>query len=481
MRKRTRLLITAVSIAALSGLAGATWLLTRPEVTSRSDEARREYLEAEADISRFYVADARVHLARALQLDPEFPLALSRFAMMEKDSGRDDRAKSLVAQAMSHLDRVTERERYRIRLAAAAIDGNDAEVEKIVTAFIADFPEDKEALLTCAHRAWNEGDHDKGIAFYERLLEIDPSCADAYNQLGYTAARRGEFAKAEEHFQKYAFIAGEIANPYDSLGELYLNIGRYDDAEKALTKSLEIRPDFHASTLNLALLRRKQGNAAEAERLLVEVMPNLQNIGWLINAELILASMALESNRWDVARSRFEELGKIPFFQRSERHREVTMRALFGVTQALSGDIAGAEKNLADAKAAIDAALAKKAALPADPNAAAKSDGAITEKAKNDLLFLEAVLLRAKGDLDGAIAKFQEIDRLESERKTLPFGADYSQFVSRFRYRIEAAKTYELAGRPGEAAVELAKNLAVDPKDRATLEALSRVQPAAAK
>lgn len=48
--------------------------------------------------------------------------------------------------------------------------------------------------------------------------------------LGYLELSRGNYELAIEHMQKYAFLAPDLANPHDSLGEVYLAIGRYEDA-----------------------------------------------------------------------------------------------------------------------------------------------------------------------------------------------------------------------------------------------------------
>ena len=45
---------------------------------------------------------------------------------------------------------------------------------------------------------------------------------------------QGRFAEAEESFKSYRFIALDQANPHDSLGELYITTGRYDEAERIL-------------------------------------------------------------------------------------------------------------------------------------------------------------------------------------------------------------------------------------------------------
>jgi len=66
--------------------------------------------------------------------------------------------------------------------------------------------------------------------------------------LGYIRMMQGRFAEDEESFKSYRFIAPDQANPHDSLGELYITTGRYDEAEKILGLGSRLTPDSTRST-----------------------------------------------------------------------------------------------------------------------------------------------------------------------------------------------------------------------------------------
>ena len=106
-----------------------------------------------------------------------------------------------------------------------------------------------------------------------RLIEIAPNWVIAYNQLGYIAMSQGRFAEAEEYFTSYRFVAPDQANPHDSLAELYIMIGRYEEAETSLYRSIEIKPDFWAAYDHLAMIedddrrfRRGRGRTGHGRR-----------------------------------------------------------------------------------------------------------------------------------------------------------------------------------------------------------------------
>jgi tetratricopeptide (TPR) repeat protein len=63
---------------------------------------------------------------------------------------------------------------------------------------------------------------------------------------------QGRFTESEEYFKSYRFIAPDQANPHDSLGELFITLGRYAEAEESLERAIEIKPDFWASYEHLS-------------------------------------------------------------------------------------------------------------------------------------------------------------------------------------------------------------------------------------
>ena len=65
--------------------------------------------------------------------------------------------------------------------------------------------------------------------------------------LGYLELNRGNYDQAIEYMQKYAFLAPDLANPHDSLGEVLMTIGRYEEAEQEFRAAVRMQPDFYHS------------------------------------------------------------------------------------------------------------------------------------------------------------------------------------------------------------------------------------------
>ena len=79
---------------------------------------------------------------------------------------------------------------------------------------------------------------------YRKATEIAPKYSPAYNILGYALRQKENYAEAEQAFKKYIELIPNDPNPYDSLAELFLKMGKFDDAITQYRKALAIDPNF---------------------------------------------------------------------------------------------------------------------------------------------------------------------------------------------------------------------------------------------
>lgn len=250
----------ALSLIALPG--GQEW-------TTDSPEALAEFNAAVDAQMKLYHDEARAHLERALELDPNFVIAKLFLA----DSIRmddEERALTLWNDVLSaDRDRLSERERVLIERARAYQEKRYDDANRMIDAYLADHPNDPFVLHRKALTIWAAGDYEEAERLNRRLIEIAPNWVIAYNQLGYLAMSQGRFVEAEEYFTSYRFVAPDQANPHDSLGELYIILGRYDEAETSLERSIEIKPDFWAAYDHMVLARLMMHDDAGARQVLV--------------------------------------------------------------------------------------------------------------------------------------------------------------------------------------------------------------------
>ena len=69
----------------------------------------------------------------------------------------------------------------------------------------------------------------------------------AYNQLGYVLMELEEYDRAEKAIDTYIRLSPNIANPYDSKGDYYMNTGQLEKAFESYMKAFEIDSGFRIS------------------------------------------------------------------------------------------------------------------------------------------------------------------------------------------------------------------------------------------
>ena len=263
-----RWLVVAAVLGVVATAAVALVALGRgPEVTTASPDALAEFNLAMDAQMKLYHDEARQHLERAVALDPDFVLAKLMLAeFLSEDKERRAQLRDQVAAA--DLDRLSERERYLVRRMLAFRAEQPEEIDRLTDEYLDRHPNDPWVLNFKANRLWGQGNMADAERFNRRLIEVNPNWVIAYNMLGYGAMDQGEFAEAEEHFISYRFIAPDQANPHDSLGELYILLGRYDEAVASLEEALRIKPDFWASYDHLALAHMLRRDWSAVDRVL---------------------------------------------------------------------------------------------------------------------------------------------------------------------------------------------------------------------
>ncbi len=84
------------------------------DVTTASVEAYREYAEGIRLHERFREEEAAPHFERAIELDPEFAMALAKLGVVMSNLGRGEEGDQYAERALEHVDRLSERERLYI-------------------------------------------------------------------------------------------------------------------------------------------------------------------------------------------------------------------------------------------------------------------------------------------------------------------------------------------------------------------------------
>lgn len=240
------------------------------EWTTSSEEARVRFLTGFEAWSKEYYGDAVTHFEKALDLDSDF-VAARLFLAASISPANPERREHLEDLAYVDLGRLNAQERFLVRydLAQAGVINDDP--SQILDAFLTAYPTNPFGLSTRCDVLWQDQEWNSAEECYHRLLKQHPNLVMAQNRLGFIAMARGRFSEAEERFLTYRYLAPDQALPYQSMGELLTVLGRYEEADEALRKALEIKADF-CEAHRLRVKWRLYANRIDESRRLLEEM-----------------------------------------------------------------------------------------------------------------------------------------------------------------------------------------------------------------
>lgn len=148
---------------------------------------------------------------------------------------------------------------------------------------------------------------------FRRAIELDRNDSEAYNNLGWFLCTRGRYDEGLEQFAAalrnplYAYPERAMVNAglcAEKKGDLAL-------AEANLQKSLKLQPDNAVTLLKLAGLRLRQGQLAEAQRLLARhaelAQPTAESLWLGVRLERKLGDRAQEAVYGQQLRKRFPD------------------------------------------------------------------------------------------------------------------------------------------------------------------------------
>lgn len=104
------------------------------------------------------------------------------------------------------------------------------------------------------------------IEAYERVLQLDPTRAEAFINSGTLHYEHGDLAAAAECFLKAVNLQPTDALAQFNLGSVLDESGRLEDARHHLRQAVSLNPDYSDAHYNLAFVCEKLGAFDEARR-----------------------------------------------------------------------------------------------------------------------------------------------------------------------------------------------------------------------
>jgi DNA-binding winged helix-turn-helix (wHTH) protein/tetratricopeptide (TPR) repeat protein/TolB-like protein len=240
------------------------------EVTTDSLEALRLYSEGLEAMTHLRLGDAERLLLEAVSVDPSFGMAywlLHKNAMVRNDAVAGEK---YLQRMLSSRDRLPDRQKLLARASQTFYDGALEQAAGLLDELVARYPDEEIAYVFLAkiHLEW--GDPGRGLAVLENGMKAVPGSGLLLLYYGYGMLRTARYPEAIRHFESYARMYPDEANPYDSLGEAYLIAGMPDRAMEEYSRALGVNDSFSSSRLGRAwagaMMGRYQRALGELER-----------------------------------------------------------------------------------------------------------------------------------------------------------------------------------------------------------------------
>jgi len=255
--------VVAISLAAFWGLqAVAHDTPTGMHISTKSPQAHNFFEAGVAKLEMLHIEDGLNNLRNSVKADPQFALGHIFLTFFSQDPTEQvaEREKALAARDSANAE-----ERLIIDWLANANQSRMLPAIQAMNEALQKYPQDK-------HLHWLAGwwllvDHNqsqRAVALFERVMQIDPKFADAYNEAAYCYARMGNYDKAFANIKHYTELVPNEPNPQDSFAEISRMAGRFEDALTHYRMSLKIDATFHESQLGLGDTYALMGQQAKA-------------------------------------------------------------------------------------------------------------------------------------------------------------------------------------------------------------------------
>ena len=319
-------------------------------VTAASLEAMKFYTQAQ-DLARSgQDEEAITFYARAIEEDPEMARAYSGWGLSAHKIGRPDEAKEEWQTALSLLDRMTERERYRtlgLYYTVVSVDYDQAiaNYEQLVEKFPADgagnnnlailytftaqyeraLAQSEQLIKIYPGRTLYHGNHAQYAVYAgdmetarteaERVIADDPSFFKSYMILAITALQEGDLDAAKNYYGRMAEtgVRGDsLANI--GLADIALFAGEHEAAaailQTGIAKDEQEGNSRGQATKQIALAHAKLGLGDTATAIaILERMQGMRGEGQLIPAAEIFAANGQHDKAFEIAEQYREKLG----------------------------------------------------------------------------------------------------------------------------------------------------------------------------
>ena len=266
----------------------------QPEVAQRI----REYLESD-ELARQLVAQA--------SLVENGPRSFPFIVQMLQDKSGETRNRGLLVHNLACVVDQIEKTRSRapsnlnLLLGEALYAAGDA---KLAATYFGKIPESQplpaKTLLASSLAMLDANRIDearRGFQKYYEMVDNPREKSNALTDLGVSFSRRGEYKQAREYFQKAIDLNPKNLTAQFNLGLAERWLNNPDGAVGAFEKVAQLNPKDPKAKIQIADVRKSQGNFKESAKILEEVVQSNQDPGALNNLAFVYALQGVKLDK----------------------------------------------------------------------------------------------------------------------------------------------------------------------------------------
>jgi serine/threonine protein kinase/tetratricopeptide (TPR) repeat protein len=238
-------------------------------VTSSSLEAVHEYAVAQDLQFSGKWEEALPHYSNAVALDPNMGRAYAGMAVMSANMGRKSDADTYYQKAMTHLDRMSDREKYRTRGGYYLMTRQPDKAIQEYNALVEQYPADAVGPSNLALSYFFTRDMPKAMEQGKRAVELSPKALLQRNNLALYSIYAGDYPAGEKAAQDVLQQNPAYADALGALGIAQTGEGHFTAATATYQKLAALSPrGASMATMGLADIAELQGRTTEAISLL---------------------------------------------------------------------------------------------------------------------------------------------------------------------------------------------------------------------
>jgi tetratricopeptide (TPR) repeat protein len=206
---------------------------------------------------------------QAIQFDPNLGRAYAGLASTSANLGRRKDAESYYQQALAHIDRMSDREKYRTRGGYYLANREPRKAMEEYSALVKQFPSDVAGYTNLALAYFYLRDMAEAVAQGRRAVDLAPKGLIQLNNLALYAVYAGDFSTAADSARKVIAQNSTFALAYNALAMAQAGQGQLSDAEQTYQKMASISArGAEMAVMGRADLLLYQGRCKEALTLL---------------------------------------------------------------------------------------------------------------------------------------------------------------------------------------------------------------------